>query len=150
MIEDYYESNMEYFDKYGRLFIPLELDSEELFTWRFGMEHPEKITKMRCIDSCLPLNCAPDCIYECYVAKNYVRIFDDLELEYSAWARENFEPVPDDAEVEWPWDYRRYMISDPMSDDILPAMKYTPGQTQEEIIEEVRTTFFKYPKSKLL
>ncbi len=114
------------------------LDELNEYIWRYGMEHPEEIVKMRCLGvHNQPLTFPKDIVFEVILRGDIVHHWDDFSRHYGRWLASDFAPAPDDAEVLIPWDYRRHM------DDweCLPPMEYKPEQSQEEIRIEIQEKY---------
>ncbi len=119
------------------MYYDIELDSANEAVWREGMEHPEKIRKMRCLgDECFPISLPRGFIFEVLVLddEEIVLYWDDFSDDYRYSDIEYFEPAPEDAKVEAPFDFRRYLDMDV----ILPQLKYYKEQTIDEIRKKFR------------
>ncbi len=105
--------------------------------WRKGMENPERVRKMRCLGhKGFPISLPKDLIFEVYIFENEenVAYWDDFSDDYGIISIKYFEPAPEDAEVDAPFDFRRYLDTDV----ILPPLKYYKDQTIDEIRKEFR------------
>ena len=119
------------------MYYDIDLESANESIWRQGMENPDRIRKMRCLgDQFFPISLPKGLVFEVYVYADEkgVAYWDDFSDDYGIIGIEYFEPAPEDAEVDAPFDFRRYLDTD----EILPPMKYIKEQTIIEIREEFR------------